>query len=101
LAVVDFDLKFSYVLVGWEESAHDASILADSLSIANVLNIPDGKLYLGDVGYACQPRILPSFRKTMYHLGSSLQGTGPRILSNCSISDTLVLESLLRGSLPL
>jgi hypothetical protein len=31
LVAVDFDLKFTYVLAGWEESAHDASILNDSL----------------------------------------------------------------------
>jgi hypothetical protein len=28
---VDFDLKFTYVLAGWEGSAHNASILNDSL----------------------------------------------------------------------
>jgi hypothetical protein len=26
LVVVDFDLRFTYVLAGWEGSAHDASI---------------------------------------------------------------------------
>jgi hypothetical protein len=31
LAAVDFDLKFTYVLAGWEGSAHDALILADAL----------------------------------------------------------------------
>ncbi|KAM3334201.1 hypothetical protein ACQJBY_028945 [Aegilops geniculata] len=28
------------------------------------INIPDGKFYLGDAGYACRPGILPPFRKT-------------------------------------
>jgi hypothetical protein len=28
---VDFDLKFTYVLVGWEGSAHDALILVDAI----------------------------------------------------------------------
>ncbi|XP_071683459.1 protein ALP1-like [Lolium perenne] len=68
LAVVDFDMRFTYVLAGWEGSAHDASILADSLSRPDGLQIPDGKFYLGDVGYACRPGILPPFRKTRYHL---------------------------------
>ena len=27
MAAVDFDLKFTYVLAGWEGSAHDASYL--------------------------------------------------------------------------
>ena len=31
MAAVDFDLKFTYVLVGWEGSAHDALILADAI----------------------------------------------------------------------
>ena len=36
LAAVDFDLRFTYVLAGWEGSAHDALILSDALEI------PDG-----------------------------------------------------------
>jgi hypothetical protein len=65
LAVVDFNLKFTYVLAGWEGSTHDASILSDIMSRPN---IPDGNFYLGDAGYACRPQILPPFRKTRYHL---------------------------------
>ncbi|KAK1647370.1 hypothetical protein QYE76_065175 [Lolium multiflorum] len=68
LGAVDFDMRFTYVLAGWEGSAHDASILADSLSRPDGLQIPEGKFYLGDVGYACRPGILPPFRKTRYHL---------------------------------
>ena len=68
LAAVDFDLRFTYVLAGWEGSAHDASILTDSLSRPDGLKIPEGKFYLGDAGYACRPGILPPFRKTRYHL---------------------------------
>ncbi|KAK1669927.1 hypothetical protein QYE76_058086 [Lolium multiflorum] len=48
--------------------AHDASILADSLSRPDGLQIRDGKFYLGDAGYACRPGILNPFRKTRYHL---------------------------------
>ena len=67
LAAVDFDLKFIYVLAGWEGSAHDANILSDSMSRPDGINIPDDKFYLGDAGYACWPGILPPFRKTRYH----------------------------------
>ncbi|XP_071680516.1 protein ALP1-like [Lolium perenne] len=49
LAAVDLDMRFTYVHVGWEGSAHDASILADSLSR------PDGLQTL-------------RVRKTRYHL---------------------------------
>ena len=31
MVAVDFDLKFTYVLAGWEGSAHDALILADAI----------------------------------------------------------------------
>jgi hypothetical protein len=40
LAVVDFDLKFTYVLAGWEGSAHDALILADALERIDGLTVP-------------------------------------------------------------
>ena len=31
LVVVDFDLRFTYVLAGWEGTAHDALVLRDAL----------------------------------------------------------------------
>jgi hypothetical protein len=40
LAVVEFDLRFTYVLAGWEESAYDARILTDALQR------PDGLRFL-------------------------------------------------------
>ena len=40
LAVVDFDLWFTYVLAGWEGSAHDALILADALQRSDRLKVP-------------------------------------------------------------
>ena len=32
LSVVDFDLKFTYVVAGWEGSVHDARVLQDAMS---------------------------------------------------------------------
>jgi hypothetical protein len=43
LAVVDFDLRFTYVLAGWEGSAHDALILDDALEREDGLKVPQGK----------------------------------------------------------
>jgi hypothetical protein len=43
LAAVDFDLRFVYVLAGWEGSAHDSFVLQDALSRPNGLNIPAGR----------------------------------------------------------
>jgi hypothetical protein len=42
LAVVDFDLKFTYVLAGWEGSTHDALILADALERDDGLRVAPG-----------------------------------------------------------
>jgi len=42
MAVVDFDLKFTYVLVGWEGSAHDALILADAIDRNDGFIVPEG-----------------------------------------------------------
>lgn len=42
LAAVDFDLRFTYVLAGWEGSAHDALILADALERDDGLRVPPG-----------------------------------------------------------
>ncbi|KAI5008070.1 hypothetical protein ZWY2020_009118 [Hordeum vulgare] len=42
------------------------------------INILDGKFYLGDAGYACWPYVLPSFRKTRYHLNEFAGRNYPR-----------------------
>ena len=37
-----FDLKFTYVLAGWEGSAHDALILADAIERNDGFIVPQG-----------------------------------------------------------
>uniref|UniRef100_A0A453JC04 DDE Tnp4 domain-containing protein n=1 Tax=Aegilops tauschii subsp. strangulata TaxID=200361 RepID=A0A453JC04_AEGTS len=68
LAAVDFDLRFIYVLAGWEGSTHDSYVLQDALSRPNGLKIPEGKFFLADAGYAARPGILPPYRAVRYHL---------------------------------
>ncbi|KAH1083407.1 hypothetical protein J1N35_023168 [Gossypium stocksii] len=41
LAAIIFDLKFSYILAGWEGSAYDSRILSDALSRPRGLRIPE------------------------------------------------------------
>jgi hypothetical protein len=41
LAAVDFDLRFTYILAGWDGTAHDALILADALQRMG-LKVPQG-----------------------------------------------------------
>jgi hypothetical protein len=45
LATVDWDLRFTYVLTGWEGSAHDALILDDALERPNGLSFHPGTHY--------------------------------------------------------
>uniref|UniRef100_A0A2N9GQ45 DDE Tnp4 domain-containing protein n=1 Tax=Fagus sylvatica TaxID=28930 RepID=A0A2N9GQ45_FAGSY len=42
LAAITFDLKFCYVLAGWEGSAHDSRVLDDALHRSRGLKIPEG-----------------------------------------------------------
>ena len=42
MAAVDFDLKFTYVLAGWEGSTHDAPILADAIERNDGFIVPEG-----------------------------------------------------------
>ena len=42
MVAVDFDLRFTYVLAGWEGTAHDALVLRDALERENGLRVPQG-----------------------------------------------------------
>jgi hypothetical protein len=68
LAAVDFDMRFTYVLAGWEGSTHDATITTNNLERSNVLKILEVNFYLDNARYACYPRTLPPFRPIRYHL---------------------------------
>ncbi|KAG6508181.1 hypothetical protein ZIOFF_033552 [Zingiber officinale] len=68
LAAGTFDLKFTYVLLGWEGSASDSRILDNALSREDNLNDPQGKFYLADVGYMLRSTFLTPYRSTRYHL---------------------------------
>jgi len=40
------NMEFTYVLPGWEGSAHDGRVLRDALSRPNGLKVPQGNNYL-------------------------------------------------------
>jgi hypothetical protein len=44
MAAVDFDLKFTYALAGWEGSVHDTLILADAVERDDGLSLPPGNI---------------------------------------------------------
>ena len=72
LAACDFDLKFVYVLPGWEGSAADSRVF--EYARGNGFVIPEGCYYLGDGGYANSTSLLVPYRSTRYHLKEWGQG---------------------------
>ncbi|KAL5706052.1 hypothetical protein ACHQM5_024265 [Ranunculus cassubicifolius] len=69
LVAVTFDMKFRYVLAGWEGFAHDGRVLRCAISKeGRRLTIPIGKYYLADAGYANVKGFLTPYRSVRYHL---------------------------------
>ncbi|XP_020250880.1 uncharacterized protein LOC109828258 [Asparagus officinalis] len=68
LAACTFDLKFIYVLAGWEGSANDARVLKDAMSRPYGLPLPQNKFYLVDCGYPNRLQFLAPYRGQRYHL---------------------------------
>ena len=83
LASCDLDkLCFTYVLAGWEGSAHDGAVLEAAFDTG--FEIPHGKYYLGDAGYPLTPWCLTPYRgeneKELFNLRhSSLRNAIERI----------------------
>ncbi|XP_073362297.1 uncharacterized protein [Aegilops tauschii subsp. strangulata] len=50
------------------------------MSHSDGINIPNGKFYVRDAGYACRPGVLPPSRKIRYHLNEFADRNYPRIL---------------------
>ncbi|KAI7965366.1 hypothetical protein MJO29_003464 [Puccinia striiformis f. sp. tritici] len=71
LGVVDFDMKFTYLMVGWEGSAHDSKVLGSAL--AEDFSIPSGSFYLADAGYSLSKGTLVPYRGVRYHLRENAQ----------------------------
>jgi hypothetical protein len=66
LAVCNLDMTFSYILAGWEGSAHDGKVYNDALGKG--LPLLEGKFYLGDAGYGLSHFCLTPYRGVRYHL---------------------------------
>ncbi|XP_021762193.1 uncharacterized protein LOC110726959 [Chenopodium quinoa] len=66
LGAVDFDMKFTYVLAGWEGSSHDSKVLQDALKRG--FKVSKGKYYLADAGYGERKGCMPPYRRIRYYL---------------------------------
>jgi hypothetical protein len=71
LGVVDFDMRFTYLMVGWEGSAHDSKVLGSALT--EDFSIPRRSFYLADAGYALTRGTLVPYRGVRYHLRENAQ----------------------------
>ncbi|KAJ3685276.1 hypothetical protein LUZ61_014440 [Rhynchospora tenuis] len=67
LAACSFDMLFQYVAVGWEGSASDMRVLRWAIEEGG-FNVPAGRYYLADFGYANTSKFLSPYRKHPYHL---------------------------------
>ncbi|XP_059638572.1 protein ALP1-like [Cornus florida] len=80
MAVCDFDMRFTYVLAGWEGSANDSRILNECTEneAMNFPTPPAGKYYLVDSGYTNKLDYLAPFRGHTYHFQEYRRTRQPR-----------------------
>jgi hypothetical protein len=66
MVACDFDLSITFVSSGWEGSATDSRVLRSAMSKG--FQVPPGKFYLVDGGYANTPSFLAPYQGVRYHL---------------------------------
>jgi hypothetical protein len=67
--VCDFDLKVTYLSVGWEGPATNSMVLISAMANSTgKFKVPFGKFYLLDGGYANTTSFLALYRGVRYHL---------------------------------
>ncbi|XP_035539801.1 protein ALP1-like isoform X1 [Juglans regia] len=69
LAVCDFDMKFTFIYAGWEDTAHDARLFMDALSRPGIdfPLPPEGYYYLVDFAFPCTRGFMPPYPRVRYH----------------------------------
>lgn len=75
LAIVDLDMRFTYVGAGRAGSCHDMAVLRDCMETPHYPHPPQGRYYLVDSGFALREGYLCPYRNTRYHL-SEFRGRG-------------------------
>lgn len=76
LAVVNFDRRFTYVLPGFEGSAHDNRVLGVARSAPeDALKLPRGYYLLADAGYTNTAMSMTPYRGVRYHLREQLKSS--------------------------
>ncbi|XP_028783182.1 uncharacterized protein LOC114739297 isoform X2 [Neltuma alba] len=87
LAACSFDLKFHYVLAGWEGSASDLQVFNSTITRRNRLQVPEeisegyhdtGKFYLVDDKYPNVPGFVAPYSDIPYHSREFPSGYHPQ-----------------------
>jgi hypothetical protein len=66
LATGTFDMRFTYVLSGWEGSVADGRLWSDACR--HNLEVPKGWYFLGDAGFPLCNELLVPYQGVQYHL---------------------------------
>ncbi|XP_066311397.1 uncharacterized protein [Miscanthus floridulus] len=66
MVAYDFNLNFTFISCGWEGSASDAGVLQSAISKG--FQVPEGKFYLVDGGYANAPQFRAPYQGVRYHI---------------------------------
>uniref|UniRef100_J3LD71 Myb/SANT-like domain-containing protein n=1 Tax=Oryza brachyantha TaxID=4533 RepID=J3LD71_ORYBR len=79
LAICDFDMRFTFIVLGWPGLAHDMRVFNDALrKYAAIFPYPPpGKFYLVDLGYPNRLGFLAPYKGTKYHLPKFRAGPSP------------------------
>ncbi|GMN51896.1 hypothetical protein TIFTF001_021048 [Ficus carica] len=78
LTAYSFDMKFTYMLAGYEGYCHDARMLEEAITFHGFPIPPPGKFYVTDSGYASKDFFLSPFRREIYHLSEYWKGHANR-----------------------
>ncbi|XP_066344384.1 uncharacterized protein [Miscanthus floridulus] len=76
VAISDFNMRFTYVGVGTEGSAHDMRVKRKAETDASFPHPPSGRYYLADSGYALRPGYLMPYPNKRYWV-KEFQTRGP------------------------
>lgn len=74
LAAVDFDMRFTDIMAGWEGSTADSTLWKQAMR-QGALQIPESKYMLGDAGFPNCDKCLTPYRKVRYHLQEWAKGS--------------------------
>ena len=72
LMACTFDMKFTYVLSGWDGSVADAAMYSDAHF--HDFRIPPGKIYLAEAGFALSAELQVPYHGVRYHLAEWHRG---------------------------